>query len=147
MMGLVDIYPTETRAHVSRVRVLLADDHEAVVKRVREVLAPHFDVIGAVGDGASLIKAAASLDPDVLVVDISMPVLNGIRAVARLKREGLRAKVVFLTINEDASFVDACFTIGGTGYVVKARLLSDLVFAIREVLAERSFVSPFCSVT
>jgi DNA-binding NarL/FixJ family response regulator len=126
--------------------VLLADDHGAVLKSVTAVLAPHYDVIGAVRDGAALIEAAKSLDPDVLVVDISMPVLNGIQAVARLKHDGSRAKVVFLTINEGADFVQACFAVGATGYVVKVRLFSDLVFAMNEVLADRSFVSPTLTV-
>ena len=129
---------------MSRVRVLLADDHESILKSVTEVLTPHYDVIGAVRDGASLVATAMSLDPDVLIVDISMPVLNGIQAVARLKCDGSRAKVVFLTINEGAAFVRTCFAVGATGYVVKIRLVSDLVFAINEVLAERSFVSPTC---
>jgi len=131
---------------VNRVRVLLADDHAAVLKSVTEVLAPHFDVVGAVRDGAALVEAATSLDPDVLVVDISMPVLNGIQAVAQFKHDGSRAKVVFLTVNEDAEFVQACFAAGATGYVVKPRLGGDLVFAINEVLAERSFVSPSLTV-
>jgi DNA-binding NarL/FixJ family response regulator len=128
---------------VQRARVLLADDHEAVLKSVTEALAPHYNVIGAVRDGSLLVEAAMSLDPDVLVVDISMPVLNGIQAVARLRYNGLRAKVVFLTVNESEAFVRTCFAAGATGYVLKPRLVGDLVFAINEVLAGRSFVSPF----
>ncbi len=132
----------ESRDKMQRARVLLADDHDAVLTNVTEALAPHYDVIGAVRDGASLVEAATSLNPDVLVVDISMPILNGIQAVARIKHGGSRAKVVFLTVHEGDDFVQACFAVGATGYVVKPRLVSDLVFAINEVLAERSFVSP-----
>ncbi len=126
---------------MNRARVLVAEDHDAVLKSVVKLLTPHYDVIGTVCDGASLVEAAKSLDPDVLVVDISMPVLNGIQAVARLKCDGLRAKVVFLTCNESADIVQACFSVGATGYVIKQCLVNDLVMAINEVLAERSFVS------
>jgi DNA-binding NarL/FixJ family response regulator len=77
----------------------------------------------------------------VLVLDISMPVINGIEAVAHLKAEGSEAKVVFLTIHDDADFVAACFAVGAIGYVLKARLLADLVHAIEKALADRTFVS------
>jgi len=127
---------------VSPVRILLADDHEAILTRVIEVLAPHYDVIRVVRDGAALVEKAASLDPDVLVVDICMPILDGIQAVDRLRNGGSRAKVVFLTVNEGADFVQACFAAGANGYVVKSRLANDLVFAIREALVGRRFVSP-----
>jgi DNA-binding NarL/FixJ family response regulator len=126
---------------VDRLRVLLADDHEAMLKSVTEVLAAHYDVIGAVRDGAALIEAATSLKPDVLVVDIGMPVLNGIQAVDRLTNNGSKAKVIFLTMHQGSSYVHACFAAGAAGYVVKQRLVSDLVFAINEVLAGRHFVS------
>ncbi len=129
---------------MSRVRILLADDHGAVLKSVAEVLAPYFDVVGAVRDGSALVEAAKSLDPDVLVVDISMPVLNGIQAVAQLQHDGSRAKVVFLTINEGDDFVQACFAVGANGYVVKSLLVSDLVLAVNEVLAGHNFVTPSC---
>lgn len=131
----------EIREKVGRVTILLADDHEAFRAHVVQMLAPRYEVVGAVGDGAALVEAAASLHPDVLVVDISMPVLNGIEAVTRLKRSGSKAKVVFLTINQDPAFVEACFAAGATGYVLKTHLVSDLIRAITEVLAGRRFVS------
>jgi DNA-binding NarL/FixJ family response regulator len=127
---------------MSRVRVLLADDNEEILETVTQLLAPRFDVVGAVTNGESLLKAAETLRPDVIVVDISMPVINGIEAVGHLKAEGFKPKVVFLTIHDDADFVAACFAVGAKGYVLKPRLVTALVHAIDEALADRTFVSP-----
>jgi DNA-binding NarL/FixJ family response regulator len=121
--------------------VLLADDHEDLLKEVQELLAPSCDVIGAVADGGLLVKAAASLDPDVIVVDVSMPVLNGIQAVTQLRTSGSSARIVFLSVFESQSYVDACFSAGANAYVFKARLASDLVQAINAVAAGQRFVS------
>ena len=127
---------------MSRARVLLADDNEEILETVTQLLAPRFDVVGAVTNGESLLQAAHSLRPDVIVVDISMPVINGIEAVSNLRAEGIKPKVVFLTIHDDADFVTECFAVGAKGYVLKARVVSDLVHAIDEALANRAFVSP-----
>lgn len=126
---------------MSRARVLLADDNEEILEAVKQLLAPHFDVVGTVTNGESLLKSARSLRPDVIVVDISMPVINGIEAVANLKAEESNTKVVFLTIHDDADFVSACLALGAKGYVLKTRLVTDLVHAIDEALADRTFVS------
>jgi DNA-binding NarL/FixJ family response regulator len=126
---------------MSRARVLLADDNQEILETVTQLLASRFDVVGTVTNGESLLKAAHSLRPDVLVVDISIPVINGIEAVATLKAEGFKPKVVFLTIHDDADFVTACFAAGANGYVLKPRLVSDLIHAIDEALAGRAFVS------
>jgi DNA-binding NarL/FixJ family response regulator len=126
---------------MSRARVLLADDNEELFETVTQLLTPRFDVVGAVTNGESLLKAARSLRPDVIVVDISMPVINGIEAVANLQSEGFKSKVVFLTIYDDADFVTACFAAGAKGYVLKPRLVTDLVHAIDEALSDRTFVS------
>jgi two-component system nitrate/nitrite response regulator NarL len=126
---------------MSRARVLLADDNAEILETVSQLLAPHFDVVGAVTNGELLLQTFRALRPDVLVLDISMPVRNGIEAVAHLKAEGFEAKVVFLTIHDDVDFVTACFAVGAKGYVLKARLLSDLVQAIDAALANRTFLS------
>ena len=97
---------------MSRARVLLADDSEEILETVKQLLTPRFDVVGAVSNGESLLKAVYSLRPDVIVLDISMPVINGIEVVAHLKAEGFKPKVVFLTIHDDADFVTACFAAG-----------------------------------
>ena len=127
---------------MNRVSVLLADDHQDFLAVAVRLLAPEFAVVKTVGDGRALLEEAAQLDPDVLVLDISMPVLNGIEAVRQLKAARCRAKVVFLTVHGDADYVRAALAAGAQGYVAKSRLASDLRLALREVLAGRSFVSP-----
>lgn len=134
--------PIREQVTGSRVRVLLADDHPAVRESVLRLLAPEYDVVGAVGDGQSLIDAMDRLRPDVLVLDISMPVMSGIQAARRIKEAGSKVRIVFLTIHEDPEFVRETVVVGALGFVSKPRLASDLPLAIREVLAGRSFVSP-----
>ena len=127
---------------MKRVRILLADDHREMLKRVVHLLQSEFEVVGAVNDGQALLEAASKLRPDVVVLDISMPVINGLEAADRLRGVGSKAKVVFLTVHENPDFVHASRARGALGYVVKHRLTSDLVPAIKEALANRSFVSP-----
>lgn len=126
-------------------RILLADDHPDLLLIVADLLNPMFDVVGAVGDGESLLNAAGSLQPDVLVIDISMPVLTGIEVAQKLKELGNTARIVFLTVHDDPDFVRASLATGAFGYVVKPRLATDLVHAIREALADRIFISPSLS--
>ena len=123
-------------------RVLLADDHKAMLERVNTLLDPEFEIIGAVDNGQALVDAAKELDPNILVVDISMPVLNGIDAVRQIRESGGKAKVIFLTVHEDPDMVPECFDAGALGFVVKSRLASDLLPAIRFALADDTFVSP-----
>jgi DNA-binding NarL/FixJ family response regulator len=127
---------------LARVRILLADDHPDMLAVVANLLGTSFDVIGMVGDGESLLDAAADLQPDVLVLDISMPLLTGIEAAQRLKKCGNTARIVFLTVHEDPDFVRASLATGAFGYVVKPRVATDLVVAIREAVAGRIFISP-----
>ncbi len=124
------------------VRVCIADDHIPLRDRAVQLLAHACDVVGAVGDGQALLDAAAALDPDVVILDISMPVLDGIKVAERLQETGCRAKIVFLTVHDDADFARAALATGALGYVVKPRLVSDLLAAINEALAGRTFVSP-----
>ena len=127
---------------MKRVRILLADDHREMLESVVHLLQSEFEVVGAVNDGQTLLEAASKLRPDVVVLDISMPVMNGLEAVDRLKEAGSKAKVVFLTVHEDPDFVHESLAKGALCYVVKPRLTSDLVPAIKEALANRSFLSP-----
>jgi DNA-binding NarL/FixJ family response regulator len=126
---------------MDRARVVLADDHQSFLACTADILEPEFDVVDSVGDGEELIAAAERLDPDVLVLDISMPVLNGIETARRLKAAGSRAKIVFLTVHKDEEFVRTAISIGAMGYVAKDRLASDLALALREALAGRRFIS------
>jgi len=123
-------------------RVLLADDHPEMLARVGKVLAEDFEIVGSVVNGIELIRAAAQLDPDVVVLDITMPGLDGIEAARRLHDSGCRAKFVFLSVHEDLDYVRAAIQVGGVGYVSKACLAYDLTTAVHEALAGRRFVSP-----
>lgn len=124
-----------------KIRVLLADDHEAVLDQVRALLGEDFDIVGAVNNGRDAVAEAQRLEPDVLVIDISMPVLNGLQAAHQLRTKNRRAKIVFLTVHEDQDFVAAALSAGASAYVAKSEVTSDLVPAIREVLEGGTYVS------
>ena len=126
---------------MNRARILLADDHEEMRDRVKRYIEQEFDLLGAVGNGQELLEAADKLHPDVCLLDISMPVLNGIETAAKLKESGSTAKIVFVTVHEDVDFIQAALQTGASGYVVKRRMASDLCKAIREALAGRIFLS------
>jgi two-component system, NarL family, invasion response regulator UvrY len=127
---------------VATITVLLADDNAAILSYLREELCKEFSIAGAVENGAEAVRAVLIYDPDVLVLDISMPVLNGLQVAARLHETHSRTKILFLTVDEDPEYVSAGFAAGASGYVTKRRLTSDLVHAIREVAAGRTFLSP-----
>ncbi len=127
---------------MNRPRVLLADDHLMMREKITRMLESEFDIIGAVTDGEALLKEATELDPDIVILDITMPGLPGIEAARRLRKAGSHAKIVFLTVHEDPDYVRESLWAGALGYVVKPRLASDLLVAIREVLEGRLFVSP-----
>ena len=107
-----------------------------------DALANEFFVVGSVGDGRELLAEAERLHPDVIVLDITMPRLDGIEAARQLQRSQRPARLVFLTVHEDADYARAALDAGGLGYVVKTRLASDLLPAIRAALADQSFISP-----
>lgn len=123
-------------------RVLLVDDNDALLTRAATALTGECVVIGCAADGLSALLAAAELEPDVIVLDISMPGMSGLDVAARLRETGSGSAVVFLTVHEEEEFVRAARSAGGVGFVVKARLVSDLVIAVREAHAGRPFVSP-----
>jgi DNA-binding NarL/FixJ family response regulator len=125
-----------------RPRVLLADDHPAMLALTAAALAGECCVVGSVGNGCELLAEAERLHPDLIVLDITMPRLDGIEAARQLRRSHRPARLVFLTVYEDADFARAALDAGGLGYVVKARLASDLLPAIRAALADRRFISP-----
>ncbi len=127
---------------LKRTRVLLADDHEAMLDRVKRLLEKELQVVGIVRDGQAALEAVAELRPDVLILDISMPIFSGMQAARRLKQKKSKVKIVFLTVHEDPDFASEALATGAQGYVVKPHLATDLLVAIKEVLAGRSFVSP-----
>jgi len=130
---------------LSNIRVLLADDNGQILDYVREFLSANgCEVIGAVTDGQSAVNAAAQLLPDVLALDVSMPVLNGIQAAQRMLEANPSIKIVFLTIIKDPDTCRAAMQMGACGYVLKPRLATDLIPAIELAKDGRRFVSPGC---
>jgi len=127
---------------MSKVRIVVADDHPGVRAMVRDILEPMFEVIGTADNGQCLVEVALRLQPEVIVTDITMPVLGGIEAADQLKKSGSCAKIVFLTVHSDPDFVRACLNAGASGYLLKPRMQTDLLPAIRDVLAGRIFLSP-----
>lgn len=126
---------------MNRARILSADDHEEMRYQIKRLLDQEFDVLDSVENGLALLEAADRLHPDVCLLDISMPVLNGIEAATRLSQKGSTAKIIFLTIHEDLDFLEAALKAGASGYVVKRRMELDLRPAIIDALAGRIFVS------
>jgi DNA-binding NarL/FixJ family response regulator len=125
-----------------RARLLLADDHTLLLESIRLLLEPEFDLVGSVEDGQALLLAAKTLKPDVILLDISMPVLNGIDAAHQLKKILPSAKLIFLTMHADADYVTEAFRAGAAGYLLKRSAASELITAIREVLKGNHYVSP-----
>lgn len=127
---------------MARVRVLVADDNEGIRDLLTSMLAAEFDVIQAVGDGGSALAAATELLPDVAILDISMPVLNGIEVARLIKDTAVKIAVVFLTTSSDLDTFQAARETGSLAYVLKPRLCTDLVPAINLALNGDGFVSP-----
>jgi DNA-binding NarL/FixJ family response regulator len=130
------------RHFVATIRVVLADDNEALLKEISAMLAQEFDIVGTAKDGEGTIGAVQRADPDVVVLDISMPKLNGIEVATRLHDSGCRAKIVFLTIHEQPSYISAAFSTGGSAYVTKRHMARDLVPAVRAAFEGQTYVSP-----
>ena len=137
----------EKAQNSKRQRVLVADDNQEMRNTVIRLLAPNYEVVGAVGNGQALVEAESELNPDIGVIDISMPIMNGVQAAQAIRKTGSKMKIVFLTVNEDPDFVRAAFNAGANGYVAKREMASDLVRALLEVYAGRSFVSSCCALT
>jgi DNA-binding NarL/FixJ family response regulator len=126
---------------MGRPRILLADDHQLVLERVTVLLQSTFEVVGVAHDGLEMVDEAIRLSPDAIVTDISMPELDGIQGVRRLREMGAEAPIVFLTVHESPEFVEACLAEGALGFVLKTRMKADLIPAIHAALAGRRFVS------
>jgi DNA-binding NarL/FixJ family response regulator len=131
-----------TRPQTSLPKVLLADDHAVVRDGLRLMLAKDFEVVGAVEDGRTLVKEAERLVPDVVLVDISMPLLNGIEATRQLRRVSPRTKIVVLTMHADVTYATEVFEAGASGYVLKNAPSDEIQSAIRQVLAGKTYVTP-----
>jgi DNA-binding NarL/FixJ family response regulator len=122
-------------------RVILADDHTLILDALKKLLEPEFEVVGTFGDGRSLVEAAPQLKPDVIVLDIGMPIMNGLNAGQRLKRLMPAVKLIYLTMNHDQDMAAEAFRLGANGYLLKNSAGSELVAAIREVARGGSYVT------
>jgi len=127
---------------MKRPRILLADDHKIVTEGLKGLPEPEFELVGIVEDGRALLAAAEKLRPDVIVADISMPLLNGIDSVRQIKKAHDEIKVVFLTMHPDVTYAVSAFEAGASGYVLKHSAPTELVTAIRSALNGKTFVTP-----
>jgi DNA-binding NarL/FixJ family response regulator len=125
-----------------RPRVLIADDHLLVAEALKSLLSAEFELVGVVEDGRALVEAARRLRPDVIVADVTMPHLNGIDALVRLRQEGDRVPVVFLTMHQDVTFARRALEAGASGFVLKHSAPTELVAAIRAALEGRKYLTP-----
>ena len=127
---------------MKRPRILLADDHQMLADALKGILEPRFEVVGTVRDGRALLEAADRLQPDVVVIDIGMPQLNGLDAARHLKRSLPKAKLVFMTMNEEPDLVGEAFRAGASGFLLKHGAAIELTQAIDKVLKGSSYVTP-----
>jgi DNA-binding NarL/FixJ family response regulator len=126
----------------NRPRVIVADDHTLVAEACKKLLDTEYDVVATVGDGRTLVRAAAALKPHVIIVDISMPLLNGLDAGQQIKKLVPSVKLVYLTMNQDADLAAEAFRYGASGYLLKTCAASELTTAVHEVLKGKSYLSP-----
>jgi DNA-binding NarL/FixJ family response regulator len=127
---------------MTKPRVLLADDHRMVAEGLKGLLVEEFELVGIVEDGRALVAAARKLRPDVIVADISMPQMNGLDALAHLKRDNPAVRVVFLTMHRDAAYARRALEAGASGFVLKHSAPAELVLAVRAALQGRTFITP-----
>lgn len=126
---------------MNRSRILIADDHNLVAELCKRLLETQFDVVGVVSDGRALVCSAIELKPDVIVLDIAMPILNGLDAGRKVKEMLPAVKLVYLTMNPDVQVAAEAFARGASGYLLKTCAASEMVLAVREVLRGKSYLS------
>ena len=124
---------------MARARIVVADDHDEIRNTIVGLLQQQFEVLAAVADGQAFLEAVARLKPDLCVLDISMPKMNGIEAAHRIKQSDAEIRIVFVTLHDDFDFRAAALATGAEGYITKARLGGELLRAVTEVLAGRTF--------
>jgi DNA-binding NarL/FixJ family response regulator len=129
----------------NRPRVLIADDHNLVAELCKKLLETDFDVVGVVANGRALVRAAVELKPDVIVLDVAMPILNGLDAGRNVKQLLPSVKLVYLTMNPDVEVAAEAFRCGASGYLLKTCAAAEMVLAVRDVLRGKSYVSPALS--
>jgi DNA-binding NarL/FixJ family response regulator len=123
-------------------RILLADDHKLITESLKNILEPQYEVVGIVEDGHQLVKEALRLRPDVIVVDISMPRLNGLEAVRQLNKKQLTAKIIFLTMHADVTYATRALELGAVGFIIKHSAPAELLEAVEKALLGKIHISP-----
>jgi len=127
---------------MKRIRLIIADDHVMFAQGLESLLRDEFELLGTAGNGQELVDATLELNPDVILVDISMPVLNGFDAVRRIRESGNETRIIFLTMHDDATLLAEAFRCGASGYILKQAAGEELANAIREVAHGNNYVSP-----
>jgi len=127
---------------MKRIRILLADDHSMVSAGFQKLLEPEYEVVGMVENGRAVLKAAAELQPDMAILDVTMPLLNGLDAGRRLKASMPQVKLIYLTMNSDPDYAKEALEIGASAYLLKNSLPSELLQAVREVVKGKSYITP-----
>ena len=127
---------------MKRARIILADDHELLTDAIKNMLEPEYEVVATFVNGETLVNSAPELEPDVIILDVSMPMMNGLTACTQLKRLLPKVKIIFLTMNQDIDTAAEAFKSGASGIVLKTSAAAELMTAIREVLFGGYFATP-----
>lgn len=135
-------WPVGEKCRNMKPKLLIAENHQAMRAKIVSLLERDFDVVANVAGGLAAVEAASYFSPDVVILDVSMPILDGPEVAQRVKSQGCTAKIVFISVSTDLDQITACLVAGGDAYVSKMRMGTDLIYAITEVLAGRRFVSP-----
>ncbi len=130
---------------MKRARIILADDHTLTLEGIRAVIEPHHEIVGMVLDGRALVDAAIRLNPDLIILDITMPLLNGVDAAVQIRKSLPRVKLLFVTMHVNPAYLEAALNAGGNGYVLKSAAREELLEAIQSVMEGRIYVSPALS--
>jgi len=139
--GNLFLMKDDNELSITKPRVLLADDHSGMLETVLGLLGSEFEIVAAVCDGVQAVDAVGRLEPDLVVLDIGMPRLDGLRTAQKLMQMGSGAKIVFFTIHDDEDYISAALKVGASGYVLKSRMQTDLIEAIKQALQGGIFVS------
>ncbi|MBI4904580.1 MAG: response regulator transcription factor [Acidobacteria bacterium] len=127
---------------MSKPRLLIAEDHTLVLEGYQRILEQHFEVIGIAEDGQTLVKLALQLEPDAVLIDISMPMMNGFEAARQVRKDVPKAKLIFVTMHSDREYVEEALRIGASAYVLKRSAVSELAHAIQQALSGKVYVTP-----
>lgn len=123
-------------------RILLADDHALILEGFRTILAPHYEIVGAVADGVSLVEAALHFKPDLIVLDVTMPLLNGIKAAGQIRKKLPGIKLLFVTMHSSPTYLQAAFHVGATGFVLKSSAREEILDAVEKVMKGQVYITP-----